>query len=60
MSRPLRPDWREFREARWWTRAEIERAGPERFDPHMNRMLGKFDRSAVNRRRPGRTGAPAP
>jgi len=43
MSRPLHPDWREFREARWWTRAEIERAGPERFDPHMNRMLGKFD-----------------
>ena len=59
-SRRLNPDWREFREARWWTRAEIARASPELFDPHMNRMLGKFDRSAVSGRGPSRTGGSAP
>jgi 8-oxo-dGTP diphosphatase len=45
MSTRLSPDWREFREARWWTRADIERASLGLFDPHMNRMLGKFDRA---------------
>lgn len=43
MSRPLTPDPGKFREARWRTRAQIGRAGPALFDPHMNRMLGKFD-----------------
>jgi 8-oxo-dGTP diphosphatase len=45
MSRPLTPDPVEFREARWWTRSQIARAGPALFDPHMDRMLGKFDRA---------------
>jgi len=45
MSQPLRPDLAEFREARWWTRGQIGRAGPALFDPHMNRMLGKLDRA---------------
>jgi len=43
ISRPLTPDPGEFREARWWTRAQIGRAAPGIFDPHMGRMLGKFD-----------------
>jgi 8-oxo-dGTP diphosphatase len=43
IGRPLRPDPGEFREARWWTRAQIRRAGPAQFDPHMDRMLTKFD-----------------
>jgi 8-oxo-dGTP diphosphatase len=45
MSQRLTPDPREFRAARWWTRDQIERAGPEVFDPHMARMLDKFDRA---------------
>jgi 8-oxo-dGTP pyrophosphatase MutT (NUDIX family) len=44
VSDPLTPDPGEFRAARWWTRGEVERAGPELFDPHMTRMLGKLDR----------------
>ena len=40
----LRPDPREFSSARWWTRPEIDRADPAIFDPHLNRMLAKFDR----------------
>ena len=28
---------------RWWTRARIGRADPALFDPHLNRMLAKFD-----------------
>jgi hypothetical protein len=40
---PLAPDPREFRAARWWTRARIGRADPAFFDPHLNRMLAKFD-----------------
>jgi 8-oxo-dGTP diphosphatase len=42
---PLTPDPGEFREARWWTRAEIGRADPALFDPHLIRMLAKFDRA---------------
>jgi 8-oxo-dGTP diphosphatase len=49
---PLTPDPGEFREARWWTRDQIERASPALFDPHMSRMLGKFDHA-----RPGGNGA---
>jgi|SRR5579872_3202964 len=45
VSDPLTPDPGEFRAARWWTRGQIERAGPELFDPHMNRMLDKLDRA---------------
>jgi 8-oxo-dGTP diphosphatase len=40
---PLAPDPREFRAARWWTRAGIGCADPGLFEPHLNRMLGKFD-----------------
>lgn len=40
---PMAPDHGEFRAARWWTRARIGRADPALFDPHLNRMLGKFD-----------------
>jgi 8-oxo-dGTP diphosphatase len=43
IGQPLAPDPREFRDARWWTRDQIERTSPGLFDPHMNRMLGKFD-----------------
>jgi len=42
---PLVPDPGEFREARWWTRAQIARADPAIFDPHLSRMLGKYDRA---------------
>jgi 8-oxo-dGTP pyrophosphatase MutT (NUDIX family) len=42
MQHPLTPDPGEFREARWWTRDQIERASPALFDPHLSRMLGKF------------------
>jgi 8-oxo-dGTP diphosphatase len=40
---PMAPDPGEFRAVRWWTREQIERASPALFDPHMSRMLGKFD-----------------
>jgi 8-oxo-dGTP diphosphatase len=49
MSQPLTPDPGEFREARWWTRARIGRADPALFDPHMNRMLSKFDHARTAR-----------
>jgi 8-oxo-dGTP pyrophosphatase MutT (NUDIX family) len=39
----LVPDRSEFREVRWWTRADIAQADPALFDPHLNRMLAKFD-----------------
>jgi 8-oxo-dGTP pyrophosphatase MutT (NUDIX family) len=41
---PLKPDLREFREVRWWSRENIGQADPALFDPHLNRMLAKFDR----------------
>jgi 8-oxo-dGTP diphosphatase len=41
---PLKPDLREFREVRWWSRDDIAQADPALFDPHLNRMLAKFDR----------------
>jgi 8-oxo-dGTP diphosphatase len=44
MQQPLSPDPGEFRDARWWARDQIEHASPALFDPHMNRMLRKFDR----------------
>jgi 8-oxo-dGTP diphosphatase len=58
---PLTPDPAEFRAARWWTRDQIEQTSPSRFDPHMNRMLGKFDQAgllafpgdAISTRQPG-------
>jgi 8-oxo-dGTP diphosphatase len=43
-NQPLKPDLREFREVRWWTRDDIGHADPALFDPHLNRMLAKFDR----------------
>jgi 8-oxo-dGTP diphosphatase len=44
MGQPLTPDPGEFREARWWTRDDIRGSDPALFDPHMSRMLAKFDR----------------
>jgi len=44
---PLTPDPGEFRAARWWTRAQLGRADPALFDPHLTRMLGKFDRARM-------------
>lgn len=35
----LLPDPREFAGVRWWTTAELRRAGPGLFDPHMLRAL---------------------
>lgn len=35
------PESEEFREARWWTRREVEAAG-EVFDPHFRRFLRKL------------------
>ncbi len=43
----LRPDRREFRSIRWWTRAEIAAAYARQFDPHLSRMLAKLDRLAA-------------
>ena len=42
---PLAPDPGEFRQARWWTRDDIRRSESAMFDPHMARMLAKFDRA---------------
>jgi 8-oxo-dGTP diphosphatase len=44
VSQPLRPDLREFREVRWWSRDDIRQADPALSDPHLNRMLAKLDR----------------
>lgn len=38
----LRPDPREYRAIRWWTRAEFDDADPARFDPHQRRLLDKL------------------
>jgi 8-oxo-dGTP diphosphatase len=43
MEHPLAPDPGEFRAALWWTRDQIDRASPALFDPHLSRMLRKFD-----------------
>jgi 8-oxo-dGTP diphosphatase len=43
-SQSLQPGLREFREVRWWSRDDIGQADPALFDPHLNRMLAKFDR----------------
>lgn len=39
VGQPLRPDQREFAGVRWWTVAELRRAGPGRFEPHLLRAL---------------------
>jgi 8-oxo-dGTP pyrophosphatase MutT (NUDIX family) len=39
VGQPLRPDQREFAQVRWWTVAELRRAGRERFEPHLLRAL---------------------
>jgi 8-oxo-dGTP diphosphatase len=46
---PLIPDLREFREARWWSRDDVEQADPHLFDPHLSRMLAKLDRLHAGR-----------
>jgi 8-oxo-dGTP pyrophosphatase MutT (NUDIX family) len=43
IDQPLTPDPREFQEVRWWCREDIRQADPALFDPHLNRMLAKFD-----------------
>jgi 8-oxo-dGTP diphosphatase len=43
-NQPLVPDLREFRDVRWWSRDDIGQADPALFEPHLNRMLAKFDR----------------
>ena len=42
---PLVPDRREFREVRWWTRADIARDDPALFGPHLSRALAKFGKA---------------
>jgi 8-oxo-dGTP diphosphatase len=37
----INPDKSEFKQARWWSRAELDEADPSRFDPH----LGRFRRA---------------
>jgi 8-oxo-dGTP diphosphatase len=44
VNQPVKPDLREFREVRWWSRDDIRQADPALFDPHLNRMLAKLDR----------------
>jgi ADP-ribose pyrophosphatase YjhB (NUDIX family) len=39
----LRPDRREFTEARWWTREQVRAEHPQRFDPHFPRFLAKLE-----------------
>ena len=38
----IRPDEREFAEARWWSADELTAADPARFDPHFFRFLRKI------------------
>jgi 8-oxo-dGTP pyrophosphatase MutT (NUDIX family) len=38
----LTPDPREYAAVRWWTTDEVRAADPERFDPHLPRMLDKL------------------
>jgi 8-oxo-dGTP diphosphatase len=44
-AQPLTIDRREFREARWWSLADVDEAPPERFDPHFARFLMKHGSS---------------
>ncbi|MBE1486160.1 NUDIX hydrolase [Plantactinospora soyae] len=41
---PLSLDSGEFREARWWSPAEVRDADPTRFDPHFTRFWRKLQR----------------
>lgn len=47
---PLTPDPREFREARWWSPADLRPAEPARFDPHLPRFLTKLRPRSPQRR----------
>ncbi|MEO7261622.1 MAG: NUDIX domain-containing protein [Jatrophihabitantaceae bacterium] len=47
VGQPLTPDPREFRGVRWWTRAEVDEADQAQFDPHLGRMLTKFDNARM-------------
>jgi 8-oxo-dGTP pyrophosphatase MutT (NUDIX family) len=42
--RPLTLVTGEFREARWWSPAEVRDADPTRFDPHFTRFWSKLQR----------------
>jgi 8-oxo-dGTP diphosphatase len=48
---PVVLDPREFAGGRWWTRPELESAGPALFDPNMGRFLAKL-RDATLRGQP--------
>jgi 8-oxo-dGTP diphosphatase len=39
----LQPDQREFVRVRWWTVAELRRANPGRFEPHLLRALDALE-----------------
>ncbi|MEU4163879.1 NUDIX domain-containing protein [Actinoplanes sp. NPDC026670] len=39
---PLKPDTGEFHSVRWWSRDEIVKSDPARFDPHLSRFLKKL------------------
>jgi 8-oxo-dGTP diphosphatase len=41
-TQPLTLDHREFREARWWSPAELRTADTTRFDPHFTRFAAKI------------------
>jgi ADP-ribose pyrophosphatase YjhB (NUDIX family) len=45
----LSPDEAEFAGVRWWSRAEIDAAGPAGFDPHFGRFLAKIDEFPAGR-----------
>lgn len=44
VNQAIKPDLREFRKVRWWSRDDIRQADPALFDPHLNRMLAKLER----------------
>jgi ADP-ribose pyrophosphatase YjhB (NUDIX family) len=48
---PLTLDRSEFREARWWSPAEVDAADPTRFDPHLLRFVAKLSSRSLARRR---------
>jgi 8-oxo-dGTP diphosphatase len=39
-------DYNEFREARWWSPAEIRASDASRFDPHLPRFVSKIERAS--------------
>ena len=55
VGQPLQPDQREFAGVRWWTVAELRRAGLHRCEPHLQRALDALaDRQEDGFPEPGR------